>query len=345
MPGDIYPTIWFIVLGVMLTGYAILDGFDLGIGTILHLVGRNEGERSQAIDSIGPVWNGNEVWLLAAGGSMAVAFPFLYAKAFSGLYLTLMLVLWMLILRGVSLEFRHQVAHPLWKEIWDIVFSVASFLLALLFGVAVANVLRGVPQDAAHRFTATLTMLLNPFAILGGLLSVATLALHGAAYLATKTEGVVQQRARGVVARMWFVVLLLVAAIVAYSFGVRPDYGANFVKWPYLWILPLIGVAALAALPGYARKGLDHKVFTCSAALIGGLLFSAGAGLYPRMLPVPYGHDASRDLTILNASSSRYSQSTALVIFVIAIAIVAVYITDAYRTWAGKVSQEGGHYS
>ena len=163
----------------MLTGYAVLDGFDLGVGALHLYMGRGQG-RETAIDAIGPVWNGNEVWLLAAGGSMVAAFPLLYAAAFSGFYLALMLVLWLLVLRGVAIEFRHQVDHPLWHDGWDVTFFGASLLLAVLFGVAVGNVLRGVPLDAEGSFAGSFRLLLNPFALLCGVLSVATLALHGA---------------------------------------------------------------------------------------------------------------------------------------------------------------------
>src|SRR5512144_535761 len=173
-------TAWFVLLAFTLAVYAVLDGFDLGLGSIHLLLGRTREERERLIDSIGPVWNGNEVWLLAAGGSMVVAFPNLYASSFSGFYLALMLVLWLLLLRGLGIEFRHQVEDPLWKHAWDVAFSVSSALLALLFGV---------PLDADGQFQGTFTLMLNPFAVLCGLLSVATLSLHGANWVALKTEG------------------------------------------------------------------------------------------------------------------------------------------------------------
>src|SRR3954469_2871857 len=189
-------TAWFVVLAFTLAVYAVLDGFDLGLGAIHLLLGRTREERARLIDSIGPVWNGNEVWLLAAGGSMVVAFPNLYAASFSGFYLALMLVLWLLLLRGLGIEFRHQIHHPMWEDAWDVVFSIASGLLALLLGVALANVLRGVPLDATGEFRGTFALLLNPFALLGGVLSVVTLALHGVCWAALKTDGALQARAR-----------------------------------------------------------------------------------------------------------------------------------------------------
>ena len=195
--------IWFCLVAAMITAYVMLDGFDLGLGTIHLLLGRDRMERARLIDSIGPVWNGNEVWLLAAGGSMVVAFPTLYAAAFSGFYLALMLVLWLLLLRGLGIEFRHQIHHPMWEDAWDVVFCGASALLAVLFGVALANVLHGVPFDPDGTFQGSFSVLLNPFSLLGGLLSVVTLALHGACWAALRTDGALRDRARRFAAALW----------------------------------------------------------------------------------------------------------------------------------------------
>lgn len=205
-------TLWFLVIAVLLTGDAVLDGFDLGVGT-LHLgIGRTTEERSSLIDAIGPVSNGNEAWMLALGGALVAAFPHVYAASASGFYLPLMLVLWLLLLRGLGIEFRHQVDNALWRHAWDVVFSLASLLLAFLFGVALANVLRGVPLAAGGEFGGTFALLLNPFALLGGLLSVAVLALHGAAWIALKTEHMVQARARRIAPVLWHVTLVLLVA-------------------------------------------------------------------------------------------------------------------------------------
>jgi cytochrome d ubiquinol oxidase subunit II len=231
-------TIWFVVLAFMLAGYAVLDGFDLGIGTLHLLLGRSTAERARLIDTIGPVWNGNEVWLLAAGGSMVVAFPTLYAASFSGFYLALMIVLWLLLLRGLGIEFRHQIHHPLWEHAWDVAFSIASLLLSLLFGVALGNVLRGVPFDAGGQFRGSFTVLLNPFSILGGLLGVATLAFHGACWAALKCEGDLQIRARQFASVLWFATTALLAAMIAASFVVSPHFTANFARHPALLAMP-----------------------------------------------------------------------------------------------------------
>lgn len=327
--------LWFAVLAFMLAGYAVLDGFDLGVGALHLFVGRDVEERGRAIDSIGPVWNGNEVWLLAAGGSMVVAFPSVYAASFSGFYLALMLVLWLLLLRGISIEFRHQVANPLWYEIWDVVFCVASALLALLFGVAVANVLRGVPLDANGEFQGSFSLMLNPFAVLGGVLSVATLSLHGATWLALKTDGTLQPRARRVVGRMWWVVLGLLAIMVAASFAVRPDFTANFSRWPILNVFPLIGIAGAAYLRRAWARHDNRGAFLGSATLIVGTLSSAAAGLFPKLLPgLPGGPHPGLD--IYNSASPPNSMRIALAIYVFGMALVMLYLWNVYRIWKGK---------
>ncbi len=327
---------WFVLLGSMLAAYAILDGFDLGAG-VLHLwLGRNDRERAMVIDAIGPVWNGNEVWLLAAGGGMVVAFPHLYATSFSGFYLALMLVLWLLLLRGIAIEFRHQVDNPLWHEGWDVVFSAASALLALLFGVAAANVLRGLPFDADGRFVGTFAVMLNPFALLGGVFSVAMLALHGANYVALKTEGPVHQRARRAAGVLWWVAVALLALVVGASFVVRPDFTRNFVRWPWLLAAPAIALVAAVLTRRHRRRDDDLRAFVAGAVWIAGLLASVGAGLYPRLLPALAG-SAHAGLDVYNAAAPPKSLEIALGIYLFGMTLVAIYLVNVYRIWRGKV--------
>jgi len=333
-------TIWFLVLAAMLTAYAVLDGFDLGVGALLPWVCKNEDERDQARESIGPVWNGNEVWLLAAGGAMFVAFPRLYAASFSGFYLALMLVLWLLMGRGIGFEFRHAHKHPLWTGFWDTVFSGSSLLLALLFGVAIGNVLRGVPFDAQGEFQGSFTLMLNPFALVGGLLSVAMLCLHGAAFLAMKTEGALQQRVRRLSGALWMVVLLLVFGFVTASIFVRPGFADNFGHAPALILLPLIVVGALAAIPLLVRRAQDTRLFAATSLLIVSLLGSAAAGLFPRLLPALGIHPAD-DLTIFNAASDSHSLVAALVMNLVGMTVVLAYTLSIYKVWSGKVGM--GH--
>ena len=328
-------TAWFVVLTFMLAGYAILDGFDLGIGTLHLFLGRSSGERAALIDSIGPVWNGNEVWLLGVGGSMFVAFPHLYAASFSGFYLALMLVLWLLLLRGLGIEFRHQIDSELWTHAWDVTFACASALLALLFGVALGNVLRGVPLDANGEFQGTFALMLNPFALLGGVLSVATLAMHGAGWAAVKTEGELQLRARRFASRLWPVVALLLAGMVAASFVVRPDFTRNFAERPWMLLAPAAGIAALAWTRVAQRRADDRGAFTGSALTIAATLVSVAAGLYPQLLPARPG-SPHPGLDIYNSSSPEGSLKIAMGIYLFGMTLVGIYMVNIYRIWGGK---------
>jgi cytochrome bd ubiquinol oxidase subunit II len=332
-------TVWFLVLTAMLAGYAVLDGFDLGVGALHLVVGRTREEREIAINAIGPVWNGNEVWLIAAGGSMVVAFPQLYASAFSGFYLALMLVLWLLILRGVGIEFRHQLDNPLWHDAWDVTFSAASALLAVLFGAAFGNVLRGVPLDAQGNFVGSFGLLLNPFALLCGVLGLATLTMHGAAYLTLKTSGVVQARARRAILPLWTVTLIVLTAVVGASFGVRPDFTRNFVQSPALLLVPALGLAGAAGVVVFHRRLDELRTFLSSALFIVGILTSAAAGLYPRLLPALAGSPHA-SLDIYNTASAPHAQAIALAVYLLGMALVSVYLVNVYRVWRGKVGPE-----
>jgi len=327
-------TAWFLLLAFMLAGYAVLDGFDLGIGAIHLLLGRDRAERQRLIDTIGPVWNGNEVWLLGVGGALVAAFPTLYAASFSGFYLALMLVLWLLLLRGIGIEFRHQIHHALWEDFWDVVFSIASVLLALLFGVALGNVLRGVPFEANGEFRGTFAVLLNGFSILGGMLGVATLAMHGACWAALKTDGALQARARRFASTLWWVSLALLAAMVAASFLVRPDFTRNFTAHVWPAMIPLLTLAAMAGVRLFIGRD-DLRAFLCSSGYVAGILASVAAGLYPILLPAAPG-SASPGLDIYNAAAPRSSLFYAFVIYLAGLAIVTAYLVHIYRVWRGK---------
>lgn len=331
-------TTWFVLLAFMLAGYAVLDGFDLGVGTLHLILGRTARDRTTLIDSIGPVWNGNEVWLLAAGGALVVAFPHVYATSFSGFYLALMLVLWLLLVRGLAIEFRHQLDNPLWQHAWDVGFSCASALLALLFGVALGNVLRGVPLDGAGEFRGTFALLLNPFALLAGALSVAILSLHGAAWVALKTEGELQARARRLAGALWWGVAALLAAMVGASFAVRPEFTRNFVAHPAMVILPAIAVLSLAEVRRAHGRKHDRRTFIACAATIAGILASVAAGLYPYLLPARPGA-GHPGLDVYNAAAPEGSLRIALMVYLAGMALVVVYMVNIYRIWKGKVRE------
>ena len=269
---------------------------------------------------------------------MVVAFPHLYATSFSGFYLALMLVLWLLLLRGLGIEFRHQIDNDLWRHAWDVAFSLSSGLLAVLFGVALGNVLRGVPLDESGEFRGTFTLMLNPFAVLGGLLSVGVLALHGAGWIALKTDGELQARARAFARTFWWIGMALLAAMVAASFIVRPDFTRNFVEYPWLAAVPLVAVGAAAAIRVYQGREDDLRAFLASGALIASILGSVAAGLYPFLLPALPG-SAHPGLDIYNAASPEGSLRIALGVYAFGMALVLVYLVNIYKVWRGKVQQ------
>jgi len=335
-------TAWFILLGGLLIGYAVLDGIDLGIGMLHLALGKTDGERRTNLNAIGPFWTGYEVWLVVAGGSMVAAFPHLYAVSFSGFYLVLILVLWLLIGRGVGIEFRSHIADPMWRGLFDVLFCVSSFLLAVLFGAAVGNVVRGVPLDATGNFQGSLALALNPYAILVGLLSVALLAMHGANFLAFKTDGGDQQtRARLWASRLWYGVAALTAAATAASFFVRP-VGANFARYPFLTVLPLLALISLLAIPFFQRRGDDGKAVYAGAFLIGSLMASAGASLYPLLLP-DLGHPGE-GLSIFNSAAPHHSLELAFIANVIGMVFVIGYHIVIHRIFRGTVQIRPGEH-
>jgi cytochrome d ubiquinol oxidase subunit II len=246
-----------------------------------------------------------------------------------------MLVLWLLLLRGIAIEFRHQVESPLWHEIWDVVFCVASALLAVLFGVAVGNVLRGVPLDADGEFQGSFALMLNPFAVLGGVLSLATLSMHGMSWLALKSDGALQERARRFIGPLWWATLALLALMVAASFVVRPDFTRNFARWPVLGIFPLIGIAGAAYMRLAWSRRDDRGAFLGSSTLIVGILTSVAAGLFPKLLPSLAG-GPHPGLDIYNAASPANSMRIALAIYVFGMVLVMLHLFNVYRVWKGK---------
>jgi cytochrome d ubiquinol oxidase subunit II len=277
------------------------------------------------------------VWLIGAGGAMFVAFPHLYATSFSGFYLALMLVLWLLLLRGLGIEFRHQLENALWKQAWDVTFCVSSALLAVLFGVALANVLRGVPLDANGEFRGTFTLMLNPFALLGGVLSLGVLSLHGAHWVALKTEGELQARARIFARALWWVAMALLAAMIAASFAVRPDFTRNFRAHAWLLTVPALTAGAALAIRRYQQQVDDRRAFLSSAALVAGILASVAAGLYPQLLPARPG-SPHPGLDIYNAASPEGSLRIALGVYLFGMTLILIYLVNIYRVWRGKVT-------
>lgn len=327
--------IWFWVLGGMLIAYSVLDGFDFGVGTVYLWVAKTDDERRLALNAIGPIWNGNEVWLLAAGGMLVVSFPKVYASAFSGFYLALVLVLWFLILRGVSIEFRSRLADPLWHALFDAGFWLGSFAMALLLGVALGNVLRGLPVGADGTFQGTLALMLNPYALLTGVVSLGTLAWHGANYLRNKTEGPVQQRAESLASALWFAVAVLVALTTLATFSVSPTLRSNYRTYPIAWVFPLIALAGLASGFRSRKPGRERAAFRSSVVTIVGLVGAAAMTVYPNLLLSTVSPGYS--LTIFNAASSPQSLHASLLANIVRMIGVILYTSYVHRTFSGKV--------
>ncbi len=345
-------TLWFILVAAMLSMYVLLDGFDLGAGAIHLFAAKNDEERRLILRSIGPVWDGNEVWIIAAGGTLFFSFPVLYASSFSGFYLPLIIVLWLLMVRGVSIELRSRFANTVWTAFWDGMFFIGSALLAIFYGAALGNVLRGVPLNASGYFFEALWTDFNPFSanpgildwytILIGLLALTTLTAHGATYIAVKTPDPLSTRARGIARVFWLatVVLLILGTIATWL--VQPHISANYFSQPWGFIFPLLALAGLAMMAYYHRMRRDLAAFFSSCAFILGMLASAAFGLYPLVLPAV---DRVDSLTIQNASSSQYGQSVGLVWWIIGMVLASVYFVLTYRLFWGKVSLTSGeHY-
>ncbi len=325
-------TIWFLLVGVLIAGYAILDGFDLGAG-VLHLFTRDERERRVMMNAIGPVWDGNEVWLLTAGGALFAAFPPVYASVFSGFYLAFMLLLVALIFRAISFEFRSKVDSPGWRRCWDVAFGVGSAVPALLYGVAVGNVLRGLDMDASG-VTTTLVGLLNPFALLIGLLGVAMFVLHGATYLGLKTDGALQDRMRHWASAAWVAFIALYAVSTVASYAVAPYLFENWFSNPLTWVFFAVLLASCVAGPAAVRASRFGRGFVASAAATLSIIALAAEGMYPRL--VPARPDVANSLTIYNASSTPRTLTVMLVIALVGMPLVILYTVLIYRAFRGK---------
>ena len=324
-------TVWFIFLAAMIATYVVLDGFDLGVGALLLVVARTDEQREQARATIGPVWNGNEVWLIAGGGVLFLAFPRAYAGAFSGLYFGMFLVLWLLIGRGLAFELRYQVDNPLWHAACDAVFWLSSAMLAFVFGVALGNVVRGVPLDAQGYFHLPLFNILNWYALLIGLFALFVLAHHGAEFLAWRTDGPLAARARLRARLLFWPQAVLFFALAWPTYIVRHTMLTNVVHHPWRFVFPALAIVALVAIAVFQRREEWQRAFAASSLFIVGLLATMAAALYPNILPAhqgrPYG------LTIHNAASGHHALVVATIWWSIGMALEVTYFTVAYRTF------------
>ncbi len=326
-------TVWFVLVGVLIAGYAVLDGFDLGVG-ILHPFVQGDQERRLSLNSIGPVWDGNEVWLVTAGGALFAAFPEVYATAFSGFYTAFMLLLTTLIFRAVAIEFRSKQPSARWRLTWDALFSAGSFGAALLMGVAFGNVITGVPLDADRNMTSGLIDLLHPYALLVGGTTVALFALHGAIYLALKTEGPMQERVRGWVRPLTVTFILAYALTTLSTLLFQPHMVDRIRQQPLWFAVAVVSLLAIANIPREIFHGREFRAFLSSSAAIVSLLALAAIGLYPALLRAA---PPELTLTIHNSASSQKTLGIMLVIAVIGIPVVLAYTTVIYWIFRGKV--------
>jgi cytochrome d ubiquinol oxidase subunit II len=330
-------SIWFFLWGILWAVYFMLDGFDLGLGALLPFLARNDTERRLVYRAMGPFWDGNEVWLITAGGVTFAAFPTTYAVMFSGLYSALMLVLFALILRGVSFAFRDEVDSPGWKAIWDACLISGSFLPALLLGVAFANIFRGLPIDAAGTYQGGLLTLLNPYGLAGGVLFLLLFLVHGSLWLAVKTEGPLHYRAAAVAAGLW-PALLVVAALFLFASQRATLLFDNYGRRPALLIIPALAVAALILVYIFMRRGAWWKAWFASSATIVGVTLFGVVGLYPRLLPSSL--DPANSLTITNSASSPLTLKIMLVVALTFVPLVIAYQVWVHFLFKGKAKEE-----
>lgn len=344
-------TLWFVLVAFMLTMYALLDGFDLGAGAIHLFAAKTDAERRLVLRSIGPVWDGNEVWLIAAGGTLFFTFPKLYASSFSGFYLPLMIVLWLLMLRGISIELRGHIDNRVWRTFWDGVFFLGSALLAFFLGAAVGNIVRGVPLGKDGYFFEPLWTNLSPrnpepgildwYTVLIGALGLAILVAHGSNWVAMKTEGALQHRSRLISWRAWIATVVLTALGTVATFWLRPEMLSSFNRRPWGYIFPIIALGGLAAAGYFNRRGNDLRALLSTGAYILGMISSSAFALYPKVLPAVVEENS---LTIHNAASPRYGLVVGLAWWSIGMVLAAIYFVLIYRLFRGKVREEGAGY-
>ncbi len=333
--------IWFWLVGILFTGYAILDGFDLGVGC-LHLFSKTDEERRTFINSIGPVWDGNEVWLVTGGGALFAAFPMVYATVFSGFYIAFILLLFALIFRACSIEFRSKQPMKWWRQGWDIGFSLGSFLSALLIGVALGNIARGIPLTADFEYSGSFLNLLNPYSILVGIFTVSLFMMHGAIYLILKTEGSVRQKVTG---WLWKLIVLFLITYVITTLATlltQPQMTRLMNQYPVLYILPIITVLVIVNIPREVNNGNYGRAFLSSCGAIILLMALLGAGIFPNMVySIPEGMNS---LTIYNASSSQKTLGIMLIIALIGMPLVIAYTLSIYWIFRGKVKLNDQSY-
>jgi cytochrome d ubiquinol oxidase subunit II len=341
--------VWFWLVAIMITAYVVLDGFDLGAGALHLIIAKTDQERRIVIRTVGPVWDGNEVWLIAGGGTLFFAFPVLYASSFSGFYLPLMIVLWLLILRGVGIELRTHLDSVVWAGFFDGCFALSSLLLTIFFGAALGNVIRGVPLEKDGYFFLPLWTnwrvgpepgVLDWYTVIAGLVALVALTIHGAHWVALKTSGDLNLRARTIASTLWPALVLLTLISLWVSLSIRPALLVNYRRYPALFAIPLVVASSLAAMPLYRKRGNDKAAFLSSVVYLVFMLVGAGAALYPNLLLSTT--DPGLNITVHNAAAGPYSLSIGLIFWSFGMALAIAYFVFIYRMFRGKVVQVNG---
>jgi cytochrome bd ubiquinol oxidase subunit II len=337
--------IWFWLVAIMITAYVVLDGFDLGAGVLHLIIAKTDQERRTVFRTIGPVWDGNEVWLLAGGGTLYFAFPLLYASGFSGFYLPLMIVLWLLILRGIGIELRMHLDGTVWRGFFDGCFAFSSLLLTIFFGAALGNVVRGVPLKEDSFFFLPLWTnwrpgsqpgILDWYTVIAGLVALIALTVHGAHYVAVKTTGDLNLRARRVAAMLWPALLAITLVSLWATLAIRPELLSNYRRFPVLFLIPAAVGLSLITMLLHRRRGQDKGAFLSSSAYLIFMLVGAAAAVYPNLLVSTT--DPALNITIYNAASGPYSLSYGLIWWSFGMALAVGYYVFVYRMFRGKVT-------
>ncbi len=336
-----FPTLWFLVVGAVFTGYGILDGFDLGAGA-WHLFFRKEESRRIALNAVGPVWDGNEVWLVIGGGTLFAGFPVVYASLFSAMYIPLMLFLFMLIFRAISIEFRGKEPMKWWRQLWDVCYSVSSALLAFLLGVVLGNVLLGMPLDANYEFTASWLSFLNPYAILVGLTTLALFMMHGAIYLTMKTEGRLFERVNQLLLRSIIAFIVLFVLVTLYTLLYIPHMSDGLKENAALFGIPVLAVLTIANIPRLVTKRKYVSAFLFSALTVGLLLITVAVELYPTIILDSSG--AGNSITVYNGVASDKSLGIMLTFVAVGGPLAVGYTAFVYKTFWGKVRLDEHSY-
>lgn len=336
-----YPTWWFLIVGGLFSGYAILDGFDLGAGA-WHLFFRKENSRRIALNAVGPVWDGNEVWLVIGGGALFAGFPVLYATMFSAMYIPFMLFLAFLIFRAISIEFRSKEEMKWWRQMWDVSYSVSSIMLAFLLGVVLGNVLQGAAIGPDLEFQSTWLDFINPYAVMVGITTVALFMMHGAIYLLLKTEGRLFAKLTILLKRgmIFFILAFLITTL--YTLIYIPHLSDDFKGDPALFIFPVLAFLCIANLPRLANKRKYRQAFVFSSLTVSLLLALVAIELYPVLFLSTI--DPANNITIYNAASSDGSLQNMLIIAAIGGPMVGAYTFFVYKTFAGKVELDETSY-